>query len=49
LFAPQDEIAIGDKIEVAGIEISVASVMPRFAMSGKLDHWQVDGNIWAYV
>jgi hypothetical protein len=47
LFPPHAELDEGDKVVVAGIELKVIGVFPRFDMAGRLDHNEVELNVWA--
>lgn len=47
LFLPQTDVAEGDEVNVAGFRLKVVGIFPRYNMPGKLDHWQVDADIWA--
>lgn len=46
LFKHNSIIAIGDKVELLGYSLSVLSKFPRHSISGRLDHYQVDCEIW---
>lgn len=46
LFYPNVSINIGDRIDVAGMTLRVASVFPRYDIDGVLDHLQVDATPW---
>lgn len=41
-FAPD----VGDKVEVGGTAIRVTAIFPRYAIPGRLDHYEVDGDYW---
>jgi hypothetical protein len=47
LFSPLTNITVGDKVIVAGFELRVMNVAPRFDVHSRLDHYQVDANVWA--
>ena len=47
LFTSASKIAVDDKVEVYGQSLRVVSVFPRYSLPGRLDHIQVDLNIWA--
>lgn len=36
----------GDRVSIFGFELTVVSVRPRHAVTGRFDHWQVDCNIY---
>ncbi|WEU67484.1 hypothetical protein [Xanthomonas phage JGB6] len=46
LFPKQIELKMGDRIRVEGVSLTVISVFPRHAVTGRFDHWQVDCNIY---
>lgn len=37
----------GDRIQFGDFTLTVTSVWPRHRVTGELDHWQVDCDIWA--
>lgn len=37
---------LDDKLEVLGIQMRVTSVFPRHDVSGRLDHYEVQGELW---
>lgn len=47
LFAHNVHVDEGDKVIVTGIELKVTGVFPRFDMAGRLDHFEVELNVWA--
>lgn len=47
LFLPTEKLNRGDKVELIGLSIRIIEIMPRIGLSGVLDHYQVDGEIWA--
>lgn len=47
LFLPRDDMGIGSKIEVSGVSLRVIGRQLRFTVSGKLDHIEVDCEVWA--
>ena len=47
LFPKNVDLAEGDRIKFGGFTLTVVSVWPRHRVTGELDHWQVDCNIWA--
>lgn len=36
----------GDRVRIHGVLLTVVSVFPRHAVTGRFDHWQVDCNIY---
>lgn len=46
LFPAIFKPTIGDTVEVAGEKVRVTSIFPRFAISGVIDHYQVDADYW---
>lgn len=47
LFSPKENVEIGDKIDVSGVELKAVGVFPRHTIVGVLDHIQVDAEAWA--
>lgn len=47
LFPTSTRVEIDDKVEIAGIKLTVLSKSPRFDVSGKIDHMQLDLMVWA--
>lgn len=45
LFLSHVILQPGDKIEILGFKLTVVSVFPRHAVTGRFDHWQVDCNV----
>ena len=39
--------AIDDQIEVAGHKIRIKSMHPRLSVLGAVDHYEVEGEVWA--
>lgn len=37
----------GDRVQFGGFMLTVVSVWPRYRVTGEMDHWQVDCDIWA--
>lgn len=37
----------GDKLLVSGVEMRVLSLFPRYDVPGRLDHYEVVGELWA--
>lgn len=46
LFPPDVILKAGDRIRVHGVLLTVENVFPRHAVTGRLDHWQVDCNVY---
>ncbi len=46
LLPKSSEVKAGDVIAVAGMSLEVAVVHQRFAMSGRLDHYEVECIAW---
>lgn len=46
LFLPSSQVKAGDVIRVHGIDLEVAIVQPRIAISGRLDHYEVECIAW---
>ena len=46
LFPKNVTLQEGDLIEFGDFKLTVVSVWPRYRVTGELDHWQVDCNIW---
>jgi hypothetical protein len=46
LFYPKSGIAMGDMVEVAGINLEVNSIHTRFDVRGNLDHLEVGLVVW---
>lgn len=38
---------LGDQLTVNGYQVRIMSADPRFDASGKLDHYEVTGELWA--
>lgn len=34
------------KLEVSGVSMRIMSIFPRYDVSGKLDHYEVQGEVW---
>jgi hypothetical protein len=48
ILVPADvQLKEGDLLFFSAFSMTVQSVRPRHAMSGKLDHWQLDLTSWA--
>lgn len=47
LLTPKTKAAIDDRLDVAGVSIRVKSMFPRFDILGRLDHYEVEGELWA--
>jgi hypothetical protein len=47
LFPKNVILKEGDRIRVVGMLLTVQSVWPRHRITGELDHWQVDCEVWA--
>ena len=47
LFMPFEPVGDGDKIEVSGVTLRVIRVEQRFSVTGLLDHYEVDCEVWA--
>ena len=47
LFPANTVIKAKDRVMVAGFTLEVQSIYPRYDIQGRLDHWQVDLDIWA--
>lgn len=46
LFIKTTVIQMDDLVTVAGYQLRVIGVFPRYTVQGRLDHWQVDCSIW---
>lgn len=46
LFLPSVFMLVDDKIEIGGVLLRVASIQPRYAVNGRLDHHEVECVIW---
>ena len=46
LFPKDVILKEGDRIQFGGFYLTVVSVFPRHRVTGELDHWQVDCDIW---
>lgn len=46
MFLPSSDITEGDIIEVDGRKVKVAIVHPRFSVTGRLSHKEVDCTAW---
>lgn len=46
LFPPKTEIAVDDLVELLGIKLKVTDIQIRIAVSGVLDHLQVELEHW---
>jgi hypothetical protein len=38
--------SLGDKLVVNGIELKVTDMHPRFDVTGEIDHYEVEGELW---
>lgn len=47
LFPKNVVLKQGDRIRFANFTLTVVSVWPRHRVTGEMDHWQVDCDIWA--
>lgn len=47
LFPKDVVLKEGDRIRFGNFTLTVKSVWPRHRVTGELDHWQVDCDIWA--
>jgi len=47
LFPATSQVQYGEKVEIAGFELKVSGVFPRFTVQGVLDHYQVELMTWA--
>lgn len=47
LLLPKTNVMIDDQLAVIGYTIRVKSMHPRYSVLGELDHWEVEGEIWA--
>jgi hypothetical protein len=47
LFPKNVIVQEGDRVEFGDFKLTVVSVWPRYRVTGELDHWQVDCNIWS--
>lgn len=45
LFPPNLKIQVNDQIKVAGFDVRVSVVYPRYTVMGLLDHWQIEATI----
>lgn len=46
LLGPRSKVAIGYVIKVEGYKLRVVGIQPRFDISGRLDHHEVNADIW---
>lgn len=46
LLMPTTTAELDDKLEVHGIAMRVISKWPRFDVAGRLDHYEVQGELW---
>jgi hypothetical protein len=46
LFKPAVAIAMGDRIQISGMELRVASLQPRWNVLGRHDHDEVGVEVW---
>ncbi len=46
LALPNTRISIGDKLLINGNHVRVIEKHPRYAVGGKLDHYEVRGKAW---
>lgn len=46
LFSPSTDVKMNDKFEKDGVALRVVGVQPRRAVTGKLDHIEVDMEAW---
>ncbi|MCG5512856.1 hypothetical protein [Ectothiorhodospira shaposhnikovii] len=47
LFRHQEQISLGDKIEVAGVTLRTTGIVIRHDVYGRIDHLEVSCQIWA--
>jgi hypothetical protein len=47
LLASTTAAAVDDQLEVAGYKIRVKSLQPRVNVLGAIDHYEVEGEVWA--
>lgn len=47
LFSPASGIREDDIVEVAGMTVQVKTIHPRYAIAGRLDHYEVGCITWA--
>lgn len=46
LFPTFIKLKAGDRVSILGFELTVVSIFPRHAVTGRFDHWEVDCNIY---
>lgn len=46
LLTPATVVAIDDRLTVAGFDMRVKSIFPRFDVTGTLHHYEVTGAVW---
>ncbi len=47
LLAPTTRAAIDDILEIAGHKLRIMGYFPRFDVTGRLDHVQVEAHVWS--
>jgi hypothetical protein len=47
LLPARTRCEMGDKLTVAGVAIRVMSIFPQHDVSGRLDHFEVSGDVWS--
>lgn len=47
LLAASTQAAIDDQLEVSGYKIRIKILHPRINVIGKVDHYEVEGEVWA--
>jgi hypothetical protein len=47
LFTKNTAVDLDDLIEVAGIKLRVSGKFPRHALTGRLDHFEIEAVIWS--
>lgn len=47
LLMPKTAAEVDDQLTVIGFKIRIKMKHPRYNVMGKLDHWEVEGEIWA--
>lgn len=47
LLMPSTRAEIDDRLDVAGVSLRIKTKFPRFDVWGRLDHYEVTGEVWA--
>lgn len=46
LLGPKSKVKMSYVLQVEGFKLSVVGIQPRFNIDGRLDHYEVNGDIW---